>query len=1109
MAAHSRAASISEVVGINEFVMSKYSPPPPELFHAFFDQVIAARYYAPSPHMHVQHQQQHSSSSSYASAAASSGLPMSAGASHSPTSYSYGAPPSPMLSAFPGAQGQASLAAPPATPLLSSVHTPSVPTPKMHRSTTLLQSAAAGGYSGSGESASSLMDVSSELDGAANGPTLSLRGPSSLGTMRFPLLFALLALSAVASAQDLPEHEKIVAPAYIPDTASILKGKYIVQFSRPPAASVTAQRREGVSAESLKVEVKAQQESFGVYCRRKQLNVKVNRRFANLLNAASVNIKNAEDLVKVANAPGVKAIFPVVQHTIPVEPQALKNPVIPQFAHNLTKINLVNERFPDLTGKDVKVGVIDSGIDWKHPAFAIPGQTCEEFKGPGCRVLYGSDFVGDLYDSNAKKDTPAATPQPDNDPLDCGGHGTHVAGIIGGFDDKVKGVAPEAIFGAYRVFGCDGKTDNAIILAALEQAYQDGMELVNLSLGGAHVGADSPYAQAIDTLVDNGVYVIAAASNDGVKGYSYVTAPSIASKAFSIASFDNTHALQTVAQVEGINGVGEIWFDYSPTDGVTQRFDQATKYKIIRSPNPPTFATDGCAPFPNNTFAGGVALVRRGGCEFTDKVVNAINAGAAQGVIVYNNVPGQLNGAVLNATRIGETPAGFISAEDGARIYAAATPASNITIQFNNEAKFRRSATSGQPSDFSSWGLDVNLRLRPDFGAPGGNIYSAYPLKKGGYAQLSGTSMASPYAAGIVALDVQRNGASQGADSALALARRFSNTARPSFPSNGDDSHAESVAKVGAGMIDALAFLENPVSVAPHKIELGDSPQWPRAPRKTQVLTIKNDGKEAKTYRFTHTPSRAVMGDNNRPAAQFATAKVHARVTFSTPSVTLQPGETKQVTVTFDSNVPLLGKLPEAGHWIYSGYVTLETADRKNQLNVPYAVMAGDYSTMPVLAAAPSPLAPSLTNAFVLNPLLAQFAPTYGNGNVPVFSLNATRLAEIPVIRLATLFPTRKLAISVHDATRADLPIVGYSLGLNHMSRIKSETGGTINIPFVGKVTPTPGGEDERLIADGTYVLGIQYVRPTALQSVPNPDAALYTGWTSPRFIVNRNRDQN
>ncbi|ORZ35588.1 peptidase S8/S53 domain-containing protein, partial [Catenaria anguillulae PL171] len=290
------------------------------------------------------------------------------------------------------------------------------------------------------------------------------------------------------------------------------------------------------------------------------------------------------------------------------------------------------------------------------------------------------------YDSGADEGTPAATPQPDNDPLDCGGHGTHVAGIIGGFDDKVKGVAPEAVFGAYRVFGCDGTTDNAVILAALEQSYQDGMELINMSLGGSHVGADHPYAQAIDTLVENGVYVIAAASNSGDKGYSYVTAPSIASKAFSIASFDNTHALQTVAQVEGINGVGEILFDYSPSDGVTQRFDQATKYKIIRSPNPPTFATDGCAPFPANTFAGGVALVRRGGCAFTDKVVNAINAGATQGVIVYNNAPGQLNGATLDPTRTGTTPAGFISAEDGARIYAAATAGSSITIQFNNEA---------------------------------------------------------------------------------------------------------------------------------------------------------------------------------------------------------------------------------------------------------------------------------------------------------------------------------------------------------------------------------------------------------------------------------------
>lgn len=78
------------------------------------------------------------------------------------------------------------------------------------------------------------------------------------------------------------------------------------------------------------------------------------------------------------------------------------------------------------------MGVIDTGVDYTHHALG----GCF---GPGCRVAYGYDFVGDAYTGDSE-------PQPDDDPRDtCNGHGTHVAGIIGANDKHMNltGVAPD------------------------------------------------------------------------------------------------------------------------------------------------------------------------------------------------------------------------------------------------------------------------------------------------------------------------------------------------------------------------------------------------------------------------------------------------------------------------------------------------------------------------------------------------------------------------------------------------------------------------------------------------------------------------------------------
>jgi subtilisin family serine protease len=99
-------------------------------------------------------------------------------------------------------------------------------------------------------------------------------------------------------------------------------------------------------------------------------------------------------------------------------------------------------------------------------------------------VAYGYDFVGDAF-------TGENTPVPDDDPDDCHGHGTHVAGIVGA-SGGIVGVAPDVTFGAYRVFGCTGYTWADIMIAAMEMALADGMDILNMSIGAAFTWPQYP-----------------------------------------------------------------------------------------------------------------------------------------------------------------------------------------------------------------------------------------------------------------------------------------------------------------------------------------------------------------------------------------------------------------------------------------------------------------------------------------------------------------------------------------------------------------------------------------------------------------------------------------
>ncbi|CAF1413442.1 unnamed protein product, partial [Adineta steineri] len=214
-------------------------------------------------------------------------------------------------------------------------------------------------------------------------------------------------------------------------------------------------------------------------------------------------------------------------------------------AFDLTGVNQVHSQFQN-TGKGVRVAVIDTGVDYAHPALG----GCF---GTGCKVAFGYDFAGDQFSSSNP------IPVPDNDPIDncsSSSHGTHVAGIVGANINGINqtyfipsvpfsGVAPDVTLGAYRVFGCPADmTTTDLVTAALYRAYDDKADIITISIGGAAAYTEDPRTIAIQRITNMGVYVTVALGNEGEGGLETVNMPGAAPDAMGIGSADSTYTLR-------------------------------------------------------------------------------------------------------------------------------------------------------------------------------------------------------------------------------------------------------------------------------------------------------------------------------------------------------------------------------------------------------------------------------------------------------------------------------------------------------------------------------------------------------------------------------------
>ena len=805
------------------------------------------------------------------------------------------------------------------------------------------------------------------------------------------LIGAVGSTSALARDLEVKQLEPEIAPASVPagDIIDETPSMWFVELSSAPAV-------EGTKLRTLKNEKAA----FRSAAKKAGLEFTERYAFDQLWNGLSIQIDPAS-LSKLARIQGVKALYPVVTVSMP-EPVASTPDMGTAIA--MTGADIAQSDL-GYTGEGVKVAIMDTGIDYDHPDLG----GCF---GENCKVAFGYDLVGD--DFNADSSSPSFNPEatPDDDPDDCQGHGTHVAGIVGA-NGQVVGVAPDVTLGAYRVFGCEGSTTADIMIAAMEMALADGMDVLNMSIGSTYQWPQYPTAQASDRMVNKGMVVVASIGNSGSTGTYSAGAPGVGKKVIGVASFDNTHTLQSYFEVAGAK------IAYNPMSFALPAPTSGTEEIVFvgRGCNGDDYLDDP---------TGKVALIERGACSFNEKASNALAAGATAAV-VHNSASGNFNGTLGSPVDI---VAISISGEDGLFLRALAAP---VNMTWTDQQDSFPSPTGGLISSFSSYGLAPDLSLKPDIGAPGGSIYSTYVMEKADYATLGGTSMASPHTAGAAALVLQAHPKTN----SQKMRRILQNSADPApWSLNPGLPFYDNVHRQGAGMIDIDDAITATTIIEPGKISLGEGEAGPT----THTLTIENNGSEDVTYDLTE---EWFTVNTTGTFASDLGFWLSDGFLIMPSSVFVPAGGEASVDVTF---VPPTGP----ALMTHGGYIRFTPQGGGQEYRVPYAGISGDYQQVSVLDA----------NPFGLPFLLSPGPFTLEGGDMPTFWVNLGH-------------QSRKFRMEVFDAHtgRAWHRIIE----LDYVGRNSAENI-IFSFVFDGTTT-NGNGKKVNVVPDGDYVVVISVLK--------------------------------
>jgi minor extracellular serine protease Vpr len=540
--------------------------------------------------------------------------------------------------------------------------------------------------------------------------------------------------------------------------AQRIPGRYIVQLKTEPAAAITAAKRTHYNAADSDVQARRVQlnaEHEAMEAKIQVLGGKVTNHYTTLLNGMAVTL-TVQAAATVRQMPEVKAVTPVMRHHLLMD-QAV----------NLHRITQAWQSLPggqNGAGAGIKIGILDCGVDNTHPAFssfATPLPSGFPIFSGGLATASNVNnkvIVARLYSDVPNVDNTAS------DGSDYCQHGTTVAGIAAANSTNpnfagiapLSGVAPGAWIGNYKVVDDYGYSDDVTFLAGLEDAVNDGMNVINYSSGSliyAPSDENGPDASAIAQAVANGVVFVSSAGNEGPNGDGYFGA--------GLGSIGSPAASPGAIAVGAIANQRFFW--YGATVAGTSHYAipsneelQATVYvfgdTVGAIVDVATLTSDGggyaCSALPANSLNGAVALIQRGApappsCSFQTKLNNAQNAGAI-GAIVYDNTSQQyfdysLSGVDLMWFELGydppptdsngnnlvwawsmgtaTLPSVMVSQADGQAIKQATAGGVSADIDF--DGKTALPYPTNVLTDFSSLGPTPLGNLKPDVVAAG------------------------------------------------------------------------------------------------------------------------------------------------------------------------------------------------------------------------------------------------------------------------------------------------------------------------------------------------------------------------------------------------------
>ncbi|TIA87008.1 hypothetical protein E3P99_03449 [Wallemia hederae] len=600
-------------------------------------------------------------------------------------------------------------------------------------------------------------------------------------------------------------------------------------------------------------------------------------------------------------SPYTSSLYPLISGT-QAHPSFESVQTLADSVAQLSGFTAAHER--NLTGQGVFIAFVDDGVDFTHPALG----GCF---GEKCPIQHGFDLVGDDYNTTTNSINPGPLSR-----TTCKSHGTSTLGVAASQLKEMKGGAPNATFGMYRIFGCHGSSGDDILAMGLIRAYEDGADIINVSAGGPDGWTTSLPSVIASRIVEKGRHVVTSAGNYGLQGLLYSNSPAGGIGVTPIAAVDLPYvpllnASLTIQEVPGQR------FPYTPAEIFTA--GNTTRKTLV--------VGDACESLSTQQLDDVAVIIDNEGCNLDVKLSNLKSANATLVLIEDTHdtlsqsphVDG-LATAVLKPNVASQIPA-------------------NATITLHYTPLLRNNPRAGLISQYSSMGPSADGYGKPAVSVVGSNIPTLAP--EGRFMIQSGTSFSAPVYSSLLALLMQQY-RQDGKDLSPEMARAIMLGSAQSVNLDIDADGAAFTVLQGSGRANIEAALDASTYIKPDIINFNDTFS---GVEKDVQLEIVNTSDDEKVYTLSHHPALTgyVLNEGTIQPSTYLPE-------YTRDAAQIRHPDTITVAAQSASTVDLhIVPPPVSDHRlpIYSGFV--EFSDGSATMKAAYNGIAGDLSKMTIL----------------------------------------------------------------------------------------------------------------------------------------------------------------